>query len=366
MKVIFIRDTFLRAGVLVAQVINPRPNLPVLGNFLLTANTGSLEITATNLDTTIVHKIPVRVLLKGSTTVPARTLLDFCQALETKQVELTDHKETLEVTAERIKAKLTTIDPSEFPKISRPEGTKLAAIKKQTLLEGIAQVSLSAAPEEGRPILTGVSMSGEKNKLVLAATDGYRLSKKESKIDGTLNAVIPARALREAAKAIADQEDDSVEVAVDKEKNQAILKTRNLTMITRLLEGDFPNYEQIMPDSFVCEAIINTKELVDGIKLAALFAKDVGNVVRMTIEGAELDISASTVQVGEAQTRLRPKKITGNVKAAFNSRFLLEALATIKEKDTSMQFSGPTSAALLKGHGDQSLVHVVMPVRPQG
>ena len=167
MKVVFIRDTFLKAGSLVAQVVNPRPNLPVLGNFLLTTNAGALEITATNLDTTIVHKIPVQVLRKGAVTVPARTLLDFCQALESKQVELADEKETLLVTAAGVKAKLATIDPSEFPKISEVDGGEPVTLKKRVFLEGVSQVSLSAAPEEGRPILTGVSINSEKNKLVL-------------------------------------------------------------------------------------------------------------------------------------------------------------------------------------------------------
>ena len=365
MKIIFIRESFLKAASLAGQVINPRPNLPALGNFLLKADSGQLEITATNLETSIVYKIPVKVVEKGTTTVPARTLIDFCQALNTKQVELTDQKETLLITSERAKASLNTISPSEFPKVNKFENHEPVALKKEAILESIAQVSLSAAPEEGRPILTGVLIKTEKNKMMLVATDGYRLSKKEIRVNGTFSAIIPARALREAAKAIAEQEDDSVEMSVNRDKNQAMLQTRNLTLITRLLEGNFPDYEQIIPDSFVCEVTINTKELIDAIKLTALFAKDVGNVVRMDIKTGGVDVSASTSQVGEAQTRLIPKKTTGNLKAVFNSRFLLDPLGTIKEKETTIQFSGPTSAALMKGQGDESLVHIVMPVRPQ-
>jgi DNA polymerase-3 subunit beta len=365
MKITLVKDTFLRAAALTGQAVGPRPSLPVLNNFLLSAQSGVLELSATNLESTIVYKIPSKVVEKGQTTVSARTLIDFCQSAGGDQILLEEEKENIRVESEKASALIPTINASEFPTTKQFKTEQTTALSKKGFLEGAAQVALCAAPEEGRPILTGVLIEGDGKQMTEVATDGYRLAKKEISGGGELNVVVPARALKEAAKAIAEQEDDNVRVSSNNENNQIKFETKNLTVLSRLLEGDYPNYEQIIPNSFVCEAVVDTKTLIDSIKTASLFAKDVGNVVRFDVAKNKMNIYASTAQVGEAKVELSIKQGRGDLKTAFNSRFLLESLGALNSKQTAVRFSGPTSAALLEGVGDKSLLHIVMPVRAQ-
>jgi len=365
MRITVVRETFLKSASLVAQAINPRSNLPVLGNFLLTAQRGFLEITATDLETTITNKIPVKVEEDGKVTTPAKILIDFCQAAGGEQTNLIDEKDSLLVKAGKAEASLPTISSAEFPSVAEFETGVSLEIDKAWLLEGIAAVSFSASPEEGRPVLTGVLLSASGDRLDLVATDGYRLAKKELKVKGTLEAIVSARALQEGAKALTEQDDDMAEISINKEKNQARLKTRDLTIISRLLEGSYPNYEQIIPASFVAEVTTNTKELAEAIKLASLFAREVGNVVRLEVADRTINVSASTAQVGEAKTVVAAALAGEGLKIAFNARFLSECLAAIKSKETHISFSGASSAVLLRGTEDTSLMYVVMPVRIQ-
>jgi len=366
MKVVSTKENFLKAISLAGQIIKPRPNLPILGNFLLQAKNGVLEITATDLETTLNIRVPVKTEMSGETTAPGRILVDLCQAAEAERVLLSTEKDRLLVKLGTTNASLPTIGASEFPHPGKFESGDSLEIEKNQWLEFFSEVAFCTAPEGGRPVLSGVLLQADKGSLNLVATDGYRLAKKEVKIKGTIKAIIPGRTLQEAAKAIAAQEDEMLEIGTDVGKNQLRFKTRDLTITSRLLEGDYPNYDQIMPNSFVTQISTRTKELTDAVKLAALFAREVGNVVRLESEDKAVKVCASTAQVGEAETSIAASIEGDKIKIAFNSRFFLESLAAIKANEVSLSLSGPTSAALIRGIGDQSLVYLIMPVRIQG
>ncbi|MDP2720572.1 MAG: DNA polymerase III subunit beta [bacterium] len=366
MKAELIREQFLKATGPLVGLISTRPTLPVLNNLLLSTEGGQMEITATNLETFMQNKTAVRVLEKGRVTVPARVLIDFIQALSSDRIQLSVEKEILTVNASEASASIPTISAAEFPSVGEFNSENQTLVDKKKLLEAIHQVSFSAAPEESRPVLTGILFAPLGGQLSLVATDGYRLAKKDTTIRSNLEAIVPARALRETVKALTEQEDDQVEISTNKENNQVRLQTRNLTVFSRLLEGTYPDYEQILPTDFTSEAVVATKKLVDAVKLASLFARDVGSVVRFDVGAGKIKISASTTSVGEAETAINTKQKGEELKIAFNSRFLLEALATIAGDQTHLSFSGPTSAALLREETDSSLLHVVMPVRAAG
>jgi DNA polymerase-3 subunit beta len=365
MKVIILKEQFVKSTSLVGQAVSIRPNLPVLGNFLLKTSPGALEITATNLETTISEKIPVKTDEAGETTVPARLLIDLCQVAVGEKISLETEKDNLIVKVGAACANLSTIAPSEFPTPAPFVEEGGLVLERKVWQELVSAVAFCASPEGGRPVLSGILLQATGSTLNLVATDGYRLAKKEVKLKGSLLAIIPARTLSDANKALEAQEDETVEIGVNKDKNQLRLQTKDLTITTRLLEGDYPNYEQIIPTSFVTELRCSTKELADAIKLASLFAREVGNVVRLETEDKTIKVSAITAQVGEAETRLPASFTDEKIKIAFNSRFLLEALAAFKSKEIVFSFSGATSAALLRGTEDPSLVYLVMPVRIQ-
>ncbi|MEX0622083.1 MAG: DNA polymerase III subunit beta [Candidatus Woykebacteria bacterium] len=362
-KVVLIKDQFIKTAALVMQVISPRPSLPVLGNFLLDAQRGRLEIVGTDLETTIHHRLSAKVLGDGKITAPAKILVDFCQAVSGDNVTLELRKDTLSAKGGQAEASFPTMSEREYPDIAKFEPQGKIEIEAQELLEAIAQIAFSAAPEEGRPILTGVLLRVDKGSGEMVATDGYRLAKKGLELQGKIDVLVPARVLREAARILTDKEGTKVEIASNLENNQVRLKSTDSTITTRLLDGDYPNYEQIIPTSYVAETRLNSKEFSDAVKLAALFAKDIGNVARLSTEEGQLIVAASTASVGEATTKVAAKNSGERLKAAFNSRFLIEAAGSIKSSEIRISFSGSTSAALLRGDKDNNLTHVVMPVR---
>ena len=361
-----LKENLLNKAALVGQVINPRPTLPVLSNFLLEADSNRLSITGTDLQTTIKVTLPVKVIKPGKTTVPARTLIDFCQGAPTEKIECKKEKDSFIIVAGSAKATILTISEEEFPSTGEFQDGAVFTMDTKKFVESVAQTTVCAAPEEGRPILTGVLFESDGKKMNIVATDGFRLAKKELKSQEQMQTIIPARALREAAKAAAEQEDTSLKISVNKESNQIRVEMDNFSLFSRLLDGSYPNYDQIIPTSFVAEVLVNTKELIDAIKLTALFARDVGSVVKLSIGSKEIVVNASTAQIGEARTSI-PAKIKGEkVKIAFNSRFLLDLLGVLKSKEVSLFLSGLTTAALIRGKGEDDLIYIVMPVRTQG
>lgn len=365
MKITILREALLKSVSLVGQVVSPRPNLPILGNFLLEGKTGHLQMTATNLETTIEQHLPVKIEGETKLCVPARILIDLCQAATGEKLILEAEKENLRIKTGTTEASIPTISSSEFPSLSNFVIDNTLTIDKNLWLEAVSSVAFCATPEGGRPILSGVLLKVGDSTANLVATDGYRLAKKEMKMKGSAQAVIPARSLTESNKALEAQEDESLEVSTDKDKNQVRLKTKDLTVTTRLLEGEYPNYEQIVPTTFVGQFSCVTKELMDAIKLTSLFAREVGNVVRLEVGDKNLKVGASTAQVGEAQTNVQVSSEGEKINIAFNSRFLLEALAALKSKEALLSFSGTTSASLIRGPEDKSIVYLVMPVRVQ-
>ncbi len=354
----------LKALALSVQVISQRPNIPVLANFLLEAKAGRLEITATNLETTIVYSLPVSVEKEGKATIPARLLVEYCQMSSSEKIILEADEEKATLTADNSKANLATISPTEFPTIGSFEERDSFEVLRKDFLDGVSAVVFCASPEEGRPVLTGVLLRGEGKKLNLVATDGYRLARKEIGVEMGIDVLIPAKPLQEAVKGFSEEEDETLILATDRQKNQVKLSTKNLSIISRLLEGSYPNFEQIIPKNFVSTLVFDKKELSDGIKLTALLAKDVGNVVRLQSSGEAVFLKAATSQIGEAETQLSVKPEGEPIEVAFNSRFLLDALNILKGEKVVMSLSGNTSAATMQGD-DKNLLYVVMPVRVQ-
>jgi DNA polymerase-3 subunit beta len=361
------RENLVKALGISNLAIQLRPNLPVLANTLLEARKGFLELSSTDLEKTIVYKTGAKVVEEGKVTAPARLLLDFSQSITGTSLNLKLEKENLLVESGTTKASMATIDAGEFPQIKEFEPKEEFEIAGNDLLKSLANVSFCAATEEGRPILTGVLLRSQGSNLEAVATDGYRLGASKASAKGQLpSIVVPAKSMLESAKAFANEEDETISLAVNAEGSQARLRSKNLSITTRSLEGSYPNYEAILPNSFLSEATLDRKELIEAIKLVALFSRDIGNVVRLETDKKSLQLKANTAQVGEADTQLSAKSEGENLATAFNSRFLLEALNGLSGKSVTLSFSGVTSAARIQDEGEKDLFYIVMPVKMQG
>ncbi len=317
---------------LVNKAVSQKPTLPVLSNILIEARKEGLYLSSTNLETSITAYIPAKVSEVGNTTVPAKIFSDFINALPPLPIEVTLKDETLEVEAEQFHASLATISASEFPEIPKPETGEILTIDSSEFAQNLNKVVFAASADEGRPVLNGVLFSQKPDKLILVATDGYRLSKNTFKFKSkatTQEFILPARTLLEVAR-IAENEEGDISLFLDESKNQTIFKSTNVVVSCRLIDGSYPEYERIIPKESAIKAQLPVEELLRSLRIAAIFAKDIGSVVKLKLDPAAktIEINAQTAQLGSGSSKLS-SKIEGKepLSIAFNSRFLLEGLA---------------------------------------
>jgi DNA polymerase-3 subunit beta len=370
MKIAVSKDSLAHSLNLVIRAVGLKPALPVLNNLLLELGGGQLKLAATNLETSMVTLLAVKDGEDGSITVPARLLYEFVSSVPEATVTMETNDENLVVKAGKYEAKLSSIAASEFPKIPQPLKTEKILVDKG-FAKALNQTGFAASTDPSRPVLTGTLLEFTPNQLNLVATDGYRLAKKTLKIDSTLQTtlLIPTRALSEVARLIGEAEDE-VEISLQPliETNQVIFTVGQTQITTRLLDGTFPPYQTIIPQSFKTRAVMETDALSQAVKATSLFARDLGNVVNLSIDPAkkELEFVANTAQVGTGKTTLSGSVEGEEVAIAFNSHYISSGLSVINTTQISMETVDSTKPALLKGVGDDTFFYIIMPVRLQG
>src|SRR5713101_7009742 len=346
----------------VSRAVSSRTTLPILNNVLLqTAQTG-LQLTATNLEIGIRQVIPAEVQEEGGITVPARLLTDFVTSHPDEPLSMTLDKKTqsLAVKSNRFDASIRGIDPADFPPVPAGMDGRKVKVDQAELKDAIEQTVIAASSDEGRPVLTGVYVHLNGGSATFAATDGHRLAVKtlgvqaESGEGETI--VIPARALSELSR-ILKTGDDSVEVTVGAQKNQVFFKTRDVELMSRLIEGTYPNYQQVIPGAST------TKDLLFTTKMVSLFSKDAANVVKFKAEGGKLTLTANTSEVGQNVAGVEAKIDGQDLQVAFNSKYLLDVLAIIGSEEVTLGFTGPLNPGLIKPVGKDNYLYIIMPVR---
>lgn len=352
---------------LVSRVVPLKPSLAVLTNFYLELTKTHLLVAATNLETSIVFKVPAKIDQVGRTTVPARILADFVNTSKEETLELVIEKENLLVKGTKSNVSLATIDAAEFPKLPEAPKERFISIEAEEILRAIHQVTFAASTDLARPVLGGVLLRANEEGLLLVATDGYRLSLYQTKIKSELpDLIVPARSLTEVAKLISETESPEIKLAYVDSNNQVIFTGTGFEISTRVLEGNFPNYEQIIPAKYVCETEVKREELIDTIRQTSVLARDLGSVVQFNLAPAKgVELVAKTAQIGEAKANVEAKVSGEKLLVGFNSRFVLEGLAALKSETVYFNFSGATSPAILKDEKLKEFTYIIMPVRIQ-
>lgn len=373
MKVSLLQENLARGVGMASRMVASKAQLPVLANILLMTEQGKLRLSATNLETGMNLWLGGKVEKQGKITVPARVLGELVGSLPQDTVELVAEGDKLRVRCGKFKAVINGIAAEEFPGVPSLKKQKkkpgILRLEKEVLASSVGQVALAAGVDEARPIFTGVKMEMGKNKIRLAATDGYRLSVK--KIEGVKGVkkeqemVVPARALVELVKVLGQEEKGEVVMAATDEERQLILATEEAEIVTRLLEGDFPDFDKIIPLSTKTTIELETEELQKAVRAAAIFARDSANIVKFKVEGSSLVISANAPQVGENEAELEGKKTGEDGEIAFNSRYLLEMLGVIGAERIKLSMSGALNPGVFRVVGDESWLHIIMPVRVQ-
>jgi DNA polymerase III subunit beta len=365
LKITCPRDELARALGVVSRGVSTRTTVQILAGILLHASGGRLELAATDMELSLRTSLDASVESDGSVVVPGRLLLELSRLLPDADVTI-EHK--LEEAAVEIRSgaatyRLHTYNAEDFPRLPDADAAERHEVDRETLLETVSRVSRSASRDESRPVLTGVLMRFEPGKLVMAATDSYRLSVKETATEGAvpeLEAIVPARALQELARIA--QAGERIELGVH--ENQVIFSTGDALLTTRRIDGQFPNYKQLVPEAFEHELALPREELLEVVRRVAVMAQR-NSPLRLRFADGELTVSAQTQDVGEARESL-PVSFTGEpLEIGFNAEFLRDGIESVAGEQLRLQLISPLRPAVLQGE-DDAFLYLIMPIRLAG
>ena len=363
-----------------SRSILAKANLPILSNVLISASGNKLEILSTNLETATKASISCKTEIEGKITIPGRTLLEFISQLPEGEVTFEKLGEEVLVSTKGYNARIPTIAPEEFPAIPKIEKGYEVKIKTEDFVKGVEEVAFCAAQDEGRPILTGVLCEFKGGKLSLVATDGYRLSFREIPIEKlpsekNVKIVVPARAISEVAKVIVENiegETGDLSLVVADSLNQINFKVANVEFTSRLIEGEFPGWQKIISSSFTTKARLPKSEFIKLVRIAAIFARDSGNIVRLKLESAgaskkgALTVLSSAAQVGSTDAQIEAEMTGKGGEIAFNFRYLLEVLSIIGGEEVNFEMIESLNPGRITATDEKdSFFHIIMPVRLQ-
>ncbi len=339
--------------------------MPSLGGVLLTAADGELMLQSTDMELSLTARIPAAVDREGVVLLPGRLFGDVVRSLADGEVTLEQRSEQrdVEIAAGGSTFHLRTLQADEFPKVPGFEEATLT-IPGPPLAETVERVVKAASRDEVRPILTGILVTTDGRKLTMVATDSYRLSVKHTELEsepgGELEANVPARAMRELSRLVTQDGVASVEIALT--RNQIVFRAGNTVLASRLIEGQFPSYRQLLPDTFEHEIALPREELLDTARRISQLAQR-NAPLRFAFAEGELTISAETPDVGDARESM-PAPFSGEpLEIAFNPQFVIEGIESIDSDEVAFQLTSPLRPGLLCPVGRDDFRYLVMPIR---
>ncbi len=374
MKVSLIQENLAKALLYINKAVSSRPNIPILANVLLETEKGKLKLSATNLDIGISTWIGATIAEEGKVTVSARMLSDFVNSLKKGKIEILQQNQTLVVKSVDNIAEFYIIPAEDFPRVPQVEGDALLEINASLLADTFTKTAFAASTDESRPALTGLLFKGAKENLTIVGVDGFRLSKKELLLENNLGSkdfeeIVPARAVSEVETLIKDisGKEDSVKIYLLGNKNQMLFKIGDVELSTRLIEGKFPEYENILPKDYKISFKAEKTVFADMLKVVSIFARNVvGNKTKFSVIGmdSKLQLTTTVVDIGNNESEIKIKEIEGDdFETAFNVKFLQDMVNTIGGEFLVFQTNGPTAPGVFLDPSDKDFVHVVMPMR---
>jgi DNA polymerase-3 subunit beta len=362
MKLQVTQENLNRALGSVARVANTRGTLPILANVLVKTSNNRLSLSATNLDIAITHYIGAKVSEGGSITVPARLMQDFVGSLPEGIIELDLQETKLHVTTDQYQSVVNGILADDFPTMPAISDGNSWSMPAGLFKKALQQVAFAASNDETRPVLTGVLLQTIQGKLYMAATDSYRLAEKQlgaNKHD--IQLLIPASAMQDLLRVITD---DDEEVKVTHDDQQVLFKVGDIELVTRLVDGKYPDYRKLIPDNFDTLATLKKADLVNVTKVSSLFARESAGSVTIEVDekAGQISIRSVASQLGE-NTATAPAKAKGSGSITVNSRYLLDGLAVLSGNEVSFGFNGKLEPTLLKDVATDDYQHIIMPLK---
>ena len=378
MKLECLQENLAEGLSVVGRVVPTKSTLPVLSNVLLSTRDGELQLTANNLELSVAHRVPSAIAKEGEITLPARLLSDYVALLDHGQkveLELNQKTHKVHLACGRYEANIAGIDAEDFPPIPSVSGGASFSIPAGTLKETITGVVFAAAPDDTRPVLAGALLKLAANSLTLAAADGFRLAVRTVELPEAgpdLTMIVPAKTLTEVARLLSDAEDEQVSINTTANGNQVYFAFGKTEITSRLIEGQFPDYQRIIPPEAKTKVKVSTTDFLRATRAAAVFARDNSNIVRLECSPAKENadialgsvlVKSTSAEMGDNEGNLDAVVDGDDTQIAFNGRYLRDALEAIDTPEVLLQITGPQSPGIIKPAGEPNgYIHVIMPM----
>lgn len=362
MKLQVTQENLAKALGSVARVATTRNTLPILANVLISTVDNRLSIAATNLDIAITHFIGTKVKQTGTITVPARLMQDFVNNLPGGVIDLEVEEHKLHITTKDYQSTINGIASDEFPIMPAIQPTSEWSIASKQFKKALQQVVFAASSDETRPILTAVYLHTYEGFLYAAATDSYRLA--EKKLMATkeqIKLLVPASAMQDVLRIVSDYDGD---ILVSHDDQQILFRIGDVELVTRLIDGDYPDYRKLIPSSFAVQAKLPKDEFTTITKVSGLFARESAGSITINIDSDKQQVSIHSVasQLGE-NTSTAQAEVKGDGSVTLNSRFLLDALYAFNEPEVYINFNGKLEPCVLRTSEKSDYIHLVMPLK---
>lgn len=372
MRLSCLQENLARGLSVVGRAVATRSTLPITQNVLLSTEQSMLKISATDLNMAMTTWIGAQVEEEGAITVPARLLSDFVNSLPPERIDIESSSQPvgLNIKCVSFESNISGTPADDFPPIPTVEGGLAAKIEPDVMREAINLVAFAAATEDSRPVLTGVKTEISGDDFKFAAADGFRLAVYSGKLaeppSEDIEFLIPARVLNEISRLLGTQQ-TAVEFMVTPSSNQALFRVEDVEIVSSLIAGNFPNYNQLIPQSYTTRVVLESDDFLRATRTAAIFARDGSGIIRLQMWSSEddapgrLTVSSRAEEVGDNEGQLGATIEGEDAKIAFNSKYLTDVLDVLNG-EVAMEVSSPSSPGVLKPVQGDDYVHVVMPM----
>ena len=357
----------------VSRFVSTKAQLPILSYILFSTDNGRLKLSATSLEMGINYWTGAKIETEGSFCLPSKDISEFISYLPSGKIDFNlDDKNLLTVKSTKASSTFSTLSSADFPAIPSIDSTTVFDLDLPSFLDSVATVAFASATDDSRPVLTSVLCKFTQESLTLVATDGFRLSLKTIKFstpinfpDGqdSLTLLVPAKSLAEVLKIAKNS--PKIRLGLTADRHQIVFVLEDLEIVSRLIDGEYPNFERIIPESSPTKIYVNREELAQAIRLASVFARQSANVVRFSLKANSLELSANAPQIGQNQVSVDARIEGEPLEIAFNYKFISDFLAIAKGNEITIELNQPLTPGAFRDPQNPDLLHIIMPVRLQ-
>ena len=370
MKLSCIQSNLRKGLATVSRAVATRSTIPETQNVLMATDNGRLKLTATNLEIAITTWIGAQIEEEGSVTIPARMLSDFINTLPDKKVDIetVPSPTGMKIHCANFDAQMNGIDPENYPPIPNISDGPKVSISSSDFKSSLSRVRFAVASDESRPALTGVKVDVKGNELTLASAAGFRLAIEsgscESSVDEDVSVIVPGRTMNEIFSLLGT-DSGMLDMTVTEQKSQALFKFGDVEVVTQLIQGNFPDYERLIPSEKGTTCRVNREDLLQATNAASVFARDGSGIIRMVSDDSEegsVRIMSQAEELGSNESRVKASIEGEETRIAFNSKFLNEILSVLDGDEVEIETMSPSSPGVFRSAANSGYIHIIMPM----